>query len=357
MPIQRSATVRISVVIPCRNEIRHIRPFLDSLVHQDVGQIEMEILIADGMSTDGTRLILREFEKRFSIVRSLDNPERIASTGLNRAIRESQGEIILRMDVHTVYAPNYLRSCIEVLCETSAENVGGPAMTRADGYVAQAIAHAFHVPFATGGAKYRDPHYEGPVRTVPYGCWRKSTLERIGLFDEDLVRGQDDELNFRIVSSGGTVWQSPRIMSWYRPRTSLPALFRQYFQNGFWKVAIIRKHGRPASWRNLVPVLCLLVFIVLLLCTVAASIDGSARGRNAFLSGLLVLAGSYFIASFAAALSVARRMGWMFFLLLPVVFATYQLSYAIGFLLALFYRPARRNVPSRTQEVMTPITK
>ena len=149
--------------------------------------------------------------------------------GLNRAIREARGEIIIRMDAHTIYAPDYVRSCVEVLQETNADNVGGPALTRADGYIAQAIALAFHTPFASGGAKFRDPRYEGPVDTVPYGCWRKSTLERIGMFDEKLVRGQDYELNVRIVSSGGTVWQSPKIISWYsaqsQPFRAVSAIF------------------------------------------------------------------------------------------------------------------------------------
>jgi succinoglycan biosynthesis protein ExoA len=245
--MEQMEDAHISVVVSCRNEIRHIRAFLESLFRQELGGMEMEVLIADGMSDDGTRMVLAEFEKRFAALRVFDNPEKIAATGLNRAIREAQGEIILRMDAHTIYAANYVRSCLEVLKETNADNVGGPALTRADGYLAQAIAHAFHAPFAVGGAKFRDPQYEGPASTVPYGCWRKSTLECIGLFDVDMVRGQDDELNFRILSSGGTVWQSPKIVSWYQPRTSLSALFWQYFQNGFWKVAAVRKHRRPAS--------------------------------------------------------------------------------------------------------------
>ena len=206
----QSQTIHVSVVVPCRNEIRHIRAFLDSVLRQELGRIEMEVLIADGMSDDGTRLVLDEFERRFAAIRVLDNPEKIVSTALNRAIREARGEIIIRMDAHTTYAPDYVRSCVEVLHETNADNVGGPALTRADGYIAQAIALAFHTPFASGGAKFRDPRYEGPVDTVTYGCWRKSTLERIGLFDEKLVRGQDYELNVRILSCGGTVWQSPK---------------------------------------------------------------------------------------------------------------------------------------------------
>lgn len=355
--MQQTEVVHVSVVVACRNEIRHIRAFLDCVLCQELGPVEMEVLIADGRSYDGTRLVLGDLKKRFPQIKILDNPEKIASAGLNRAIREAHGEIILRMDVHTIYAPNYVRSCIEVLNETNADNVGGPALTSAEGYVPQAIAHAFHTPFASGGAKFRDPRYEGSVRTVPYGCWRKSTLERFGLFDAKLARGQDDELNFRIVSSGGTVWQSPRIISWYQPRPSLSALFRQYFQNGFWKVAVAWKHGRPASWRNLVPGLCLFVGIVLLFSAAGAGMRGSVGWQNAFLAVWSALVALYFLASFASAFSVAGREGWEFLPLLPIVFATYHLSYALGFLFALLYRPATWDQPHPIRKVLTAITK
>jgi succinoglycan biosynthesis protein ExoA len=349
--------VHVSVVVPCRNEIRHIRAFLDSIFRQELGQIEMEVLIADGMSDDGTRLVLGEFERRFAALRVLDNPEQIVSTGLNRAIREAKGEIIIRMDVHTIYASNYVRSCVEVLNETNADNVGGPALTRADDYISQAIAYAFHTPFASGGAKFRDPRYEGPVDTVTYGCWRKSTLERIGMFDETLVRSQDDELNRRLVSNGGKVWQSPKIISWYRPRNTLSALAWQYFQYGFWKVAVIRKHRRLASWRNLVPGSCLFAGVVLLLGAGAARLSGSVWWRDVFLAEWFALVSLYSIASFASAFSVARRKGWMVLPVMPVVFATYHLSYALGFLLAVLYRPADWNRPHPMRKVLTAITR
>ena len=355
--MQQSEALRISVVVSCRNEIRHIRAFLESLFGQELGAIEMEVLVADGMSADGTRIVLGEFEKEYAALRVIDNAEKIAAAGLNRAIREAQGEIILRMDAHSIYAPDYVRTCVEVLRETKAQNVGGPALTRAHGYLQQAIAHGFHAPFAVGGAKYRDPHYEGPASTVPYGCWRKSTLDCVGLFDEDLVRGQDDELNFRILSSGGTVWQSPRIVSWYQPRATLSALFRQYFQNGFWKVAAIRKHGRPASLRNLVPVSCLSVGIALPMCAAAARLGASPEWQSVYLSVWLTLACLYFGASLVAAFAIVRREGWKFLPLLPIVFATYQLSYALGFLLALLYRPAAGKRPNSLPKVVTTISR
>jgi hypothetical protein len=250
-----------------------------------------------------------------------------------------------------------VRSCVEVLHETKADNVGGPALTRANGYIAQTIAHAYHTSFARGGAKFHDSRYEGSVATVPYGCWRKSTLERIGEFDERLVRSEDFELNLRIVSCGGTVWQSPKITSWYWPRSSLSGLFGQNFQYGFWKVAIIRKHRRITSWGNLVPGSSVLAGAILPMFAVGASLGGSAWWRKIFLDEWLALVGVYFIASLPSAFSVAMRKGWKFLPFMPVVFAVYHLSYAFGSLLAFLYRPAAWDRPNRARKILSAITR
>ena len=132
-------------------------------------------------------------------IRVIDNPGRIVSTGLNAAIRTARGDIVVRLDAHTAYAPDYIRRCVDVLESTGADNVGGPARTRANGRLGQAISAAYHNPFGSGGARFHNEEFEGYVDTVIYGCWRKTTLEQLGLFDEALVRNQDDELNFRLV--------------------------------------------------------------------------------------------------------------------------------------------------------------
>src|SRR6267378_4974329 len=305
--MQASENIRVSVIVACRNERKHIRNCLDSLCRQALGDIKIEVLIADGMSDDGTRQILDLYRRIVLPLRVIDNRDKIASAGLNAAIRAARGEIIIRMDAHSEYAPDYIRRCLEVLCETSADNVGGPALTRADGYLGRAIALAYHCAFSCGGAKFHDVEYEGYVDTVPYGCWRKSTLERIGLFDESLSRNQDDELNLRLISSGGRIWQSPRIVSWYRPRATPTALFRQYFQYGFWKVSVIRQHTKPGSWRHLIP---------------GASLSGSASWRSAFITACAGFAALYCAVSGGAAFLIARRRGWRFLPVLPIIFAT-----------------------------------
>jgi len=331
----------VSVIVACRNEARHIRKFMDSVLAQQTHGIEWELLIADGMSDDGTSDLIRDYARRNPQVRPLENSGKIVSTGLNTAIRAANGEIIIRMDAHTEYQSDYIRKCVDTLRATDADNVGGPARTRAESYIGRAIAAAYHSRFSTGGGRFHQVSFEGYVDTVTYGCWYKTTLERLGLFDETLVRNQDDELNLRLIRQGGRIWQSPRIVSWYHLRSSLSGLFRQYYQYGFWKVPVIRKHRIPASWRHLVPG-CFLIWIVTL--GVAAVISWMARSPLLPLSlGLLAgTSGIYLLACIAASLPSSRR-DWTILPVLPWVFMIYHFSYGLGFLFGMIYWPLHRS--------------
>ena len=327
-----NAKIRISIISACRNESRHIREFLESLLSQNMEGMTWEAVIADGMSTDGTREHLKQYASKHPQIRFIENPGRIVSTGLNEAIRAAHGEIILRMDAHTRYAPDYCVRCVETLESTGADNVGGPARTSADGLLPRAIAAAYHSPFSTGGAKFHDPSYEGQVDTVTYGCWRKTTLERLGGFDEALIRNQDDELNLRLIRSGGIIWQNPRILSWYSPRATIAGLFNQYFQYGFWKVAVIRKHGKPGSWRHLVPAGFALANGMLALLIAISSIAHASKLLLLFSGAWGGIALLYISASLIASSMAANQHGWQLFPYLPLVFSAYHLSYGAGFL-------------------------
>src|SRR5579859_5374741 len=193
----------VSIVLPCRNEQGYIQDCLQSILNQQPPDGGIEILAADGMSTDGTRDYLSAMARNHPQLRILDNPGRIVSTGLNAAIREARGDIIVRMDAHTTYASDYVQQCLAVLKETGADNVGGPMQTTATTYKERAIRAVFHSAFAVGGARSHLANYEGYVDTVIYGCWEKGLFQRIGCFDEELVRNQDDEHNFRLVRGGG----------------------------------------------------------------------------------------------------------------------------------------------------------
>lgn len=326
----------VSIVIPCRNERGYIQECLESVLKQEQPEGGLEILVADGISTDGTREYLERMTTEHPQIHIIDNPGRIVSTGLNTAIRAARGAIIVRMDAHTTYAPDYVRQCLAVLSETGADNVGGPAQTTATTYMERAIRAVFHSGFGVGGARSHQAGYEGYVDTVTYGCWRREIFERIGYFDAELVRNQDDEHNFRLTRAGGEIYQSPRICSWYHVRGSLKALFRQYMQYGYWKVLVIRKHGMPASWRHLVPgafVGCLCLLGVL-------GIFWSPALWAA--AGLAIL---YAAAAVAAAAAIASRADWILFPVLPVVIACFHFGYGYGFLRGVLDFVIRNNAP------------
>ena len=321
MPEQR----RISIISPCRNERDYIAGFVASLLAQERPEsCQLEVLIADGISDDGTREILDALAARHPTLTVVSNPGRIVSKALNAAIRAAAGDVIVRMDAHTTYARDYVRACVETLERTGADNVGGPWRAAGEGYLQQAIALVSHSPFASGGGRSHALDYEGEVDTVYLGCWRKEVFERVGLFDEELVRNQDDELNLRIVRSGGRVWQSPAIRSSYAPRSSLANLFSQYKQYGYWKVRVIQKHTLPASLRHVVPG----AFVFGLLALAALSLAWSpARALLA-----LVLA-AYAAANLVASVHTCVAAGTFRYLpVIPIVFAAYHVGYGYGFL-------------------------
>ncbi len=333
---QTASRLSVSVIVPCRNEVNTVDSFLNSLRKQELTGVDWEVVIADGMSDDGTREKLQRMCDQDSRIRVIENPLRIASTGLNAAIRAARNDFILRMDVHTEYKPDYIRRSIELLTRSGAASVGGACIARGTNYVGKAIAAAFHSGFAVGGARWHKPTHEGPTDTVHLGCWRREVLEQVGLFDETLVRNQDDELNLRLRRAGGIIWQSPEIVAWYYPRASLSALFRQYFQYGFWRVAVLRKHRLPGAWRQVAPA----GFVVANLIIVAGVILRGIVG-NGPLPWLTAAAASfdvtYLLASLVAAFITAKRDGWTLFPVLPFVFATYHVSYGVGFVLGIFY--------------------
>jgi len=317
--------VSVSIIVPCRNEISYISKCLNSILSQNAPGYRIEILVADGMSDDGTREVLERIAAINSNIRIVDNPGRIVSTGLNAAIRAATGKFVIRVDVHTEYDENYILQCVEILKQSGADNVGGPARTKAGSYMQTAICLAYHSPFSVGGSRFHNVEYEGYVDTVTYGCWSRQKLLDLGMFDEDLVRNQDDELNLRIIRSGGKIWQSPKIRSWYYPRASLLGLFRQYMQYGYWKVRVIQKHKIPASIRHLVP--GTFVFTLILLAVL------SLFSTNARLC-LVILICIYLTANlFASVITCRERRNLKYLPILPIVFAGYHLGYGAGFLL------------------------
>jgi len=332
----------VSVIVPCRNEIDYIRPCIESLLRQQPLPCGFEIIVADGMSEDGTRSVLAELAQSDPRVRVIDNPARGISAGLNAAIRASRGNIIIRADAHSDYADDYLVCCVETLIRTGADNVGGPARTRVRGYVQQAVAAAYHAPMVVGGARFHQIGHAGFVDTVTYGCWRRAIFTRVGLFDETLARNEDDELNLRITRSGGKIWQSPAIRSWYYPRQTLDSLFQQYYQYGYWKVHVIRKHRAYASIRHLIPGFMVFSGMLGLLLS-----PFSNHARLALAIGIAV----YVVFVGLASVQAARKKGWRLLPILPVVILSFHLSYGIGFLFGFFDVFLKRTPPQQVEKL------
>lgn len=316
----------VSVIAPCRNERLHVGAFCDAVAAQQLPEsVALEVLVADGGSDDGTRELLAERaakDPRFVLV---DNPGRIVSSGLNRCLERARGEVIVRMDLHSDYAPDYIAECLAALERSGADNVGGPWRAECDedheGLTQDAIAAAFQSRWVVGGARSRDLAYEGPVDTVYLGCWPRASFDRYGRFDESLVRNQDDEHNLRLARRGAKVWQSARIVSSYRPRETLGQLFHQQLQYGYWKPFVMRKHGRAASLRQLVPGAFVAVMGLLAL---AGLVSAVAR------SGFVALGNLYALYTLAASVAIAREAGWVLLPRLPFVIAAYHLGYGLG---------------------------
>jgi succinoglycan biosynthesis protein ExoA len=319
--LHKERAIHASIVIPCRNEVSSIAGLLHFLL--ETGGRDCEVIVADGMSDDGTRDILRDLSMRHPRIVVVDNPKRSTSAGLNLAIRRASGEIIIRMDAHTRYAKDYVARCIEISNETGADNVGGPQLAEAQGFVASSIAVACHSPIAVGGSRIHDPAYEGPTDSVIYGVWRRGIFDRIGFFDEELARNQDGEFNRRIIAHGGSIWQTPRIRSWYRPRDDLRSVFRQYSQYGYWKVREIGKYRSAASMRHLVP--------AAFLGTAGALLIAGFLYEPA-MPLFIALVACYLMFLIVSALPLcARERAWTRLPLIPLVFACMQIGYGYGF--------------------------
>jgi glycosyltransferase involved in cell wall biosynthesis len=318
---------QVSVIVPCRNERRYIEGFCAGVLRQQLAPgWQLQLVIADGQSDDGTRELLQHIAAAEPRVLWIDNPARIVSTGLNAALSRASGEAIVRMDVHTEYADDYVAQCLAVQAETGADNVGGPWRAEPDaraGAMQQAVAAAFQSRWVAGGALSRDLGYNGWVDTVYLGSWPRASFERFGGFDEQLVRNQDDEHNLRIVKGGGRVWQSSRIRSVYRPRATLSQVFRQYLQYGYWKPFVMKKHGQAASLRHLVPG----IFVALLV--VLALLAGMAAWPVLALAGLYVLG----ILAMTLAVAHAQALPWRVLLRVPAVIAAYHVGYGMGSLI------------------------
>lgn len=318
---------RVSIVIPMRNEGPTIKRCLGSVLRQDYPEGFMEVLVADGRSTDDSRSKVEQIAQHDARVRIIDNPAQIVPAALNRAIRAATGEIVVRVDGHTEVASDYVRRAVECLERTGAQVVGGPMRCAGGGLVGDAIAMATSSRFGIGNSYFHYGDREREVDSVYMGVFRRSVFEAVGWFDEELVCNQDDEFNYRVRRAGGRVVMCPRIRSLYRNRTSLRALARQYWRYGYYKARVLQKHPQTMSWRHAVPPLFVLA-VVGSFCLWPAG----GWGKVPF----ALLTASYGAAAAAAAAGNLRRQGAAVACILPLVFATIHIAWGTGMLTGLW---------------------
>jgi len=315
--------------MPVRNEARYIQRALDSVLSQTYPAGMTEIFVADGMSKDGTREIIERYCESHTNLHLIDNPGKIVPTGLNAALRRANGQVIIRVDGHCQIAPDYVQRCIAYLSAANhgagdVDGVGGPIETVGETYTARVIAAAMSSRFGVGGSAFRTIKDRTMiVDSVAFPAYTREIVHKAGLYDEELVRDQDDEYNYRIRELGGVLLLASDLGSKYYSRSSLPSLWRQYFQYGCWKVRVLQKHPRQMKLRQFVPG----IFVGALLISSLLAIF-SPLGR--FL--LTAIIGFYLLVDMAASLLTAARDGWRYLPLLPLVYGILHLGYGFGFL-------------------------
>ena len=306
-------------MVPARDAGRDLRRCLTAVLAQDYPG-SLEVAVAVGPSQDDTLAVAEEVAAADPRVRVVDNPSGRTPAGLNAAIAATTAPVVARVDAHAVLPPGYLRRAAVTLRESGADNVGGVQAAQGESPFERAVALAMTSRAGVGNASFHYGGKAGATDTVYLGVFRRSALERVGGFDESLVRNQDYELNWRIRESGGVVWLDPALRVQYRPRPSLSALARQYYEYGLWKRVVLRRHPSSLRLRQLAPPVALV-----------ANATGLALGL-VWRRQLLVVPGAYAAALLAVAAAAARRESPTVALRLPAVLATMHHAWGWGFL-------------------------
>jgi succinoglycan biosynthesis protein ExoA len=324
---------KVSVLIPCRNEVQYIERCIHSVCSFDQPAGGFEVIVIDGMSTDGTRELLSRLKNKFPELVVIDNPRKIVPSAMNLGIQNAKGEYIIRADARCIHPKSYLCDLVELSEKTGADNVGGVLVPQfGNGYTQNAIALAYKGRISMGGALRDRGDFVGETDTVYGGCFKRKRLLEVGMYDESMVRNQDDELSFRLREMGGKIIQDGNIKIQYYPRNSFRHLFKQFMQYGYWKVTVIKKHSQQASLRHFLPAVLVLSFV-----TLGLLIPFTIYG----LYGFLIYSGSYFMAVGLFSFKSAYNLNWRF---LPgVIFAIFliHISFGIGFIIGSICRPFR----------------
>jgi succinoglycan biosynthesis protein ExoA len=328
----------VSIIVPCFNEQTTICKLLEAIYAQTFPRLDLEVVIADGMSTDSTRSQIALFADSHPDlhIAVVDNLKRIIPAGLNCALKEAQGEIIVRLDAHSMPRPDYVLRCVAGLEAGLGDNVGGvwEIQPGAHTWLGRSIAVAAAHPLGVGDALYRHSSKAALVDTVPFGAFKRELLALVGFFDETLLTNEDYEFNARIRKSGGKIWLDPSIRSLYIARGSLTELGRQYFRYGFWKWRMLRRYPGTLRWRQALPPLFVLSLLGLALLGLFLALPRLLLAAEIVLYALVLLA--------AGVQAALRRRRFSLVLGLPLAISVMHISWGAGFLWSIINRIATR---------------
>ena len=322
----------LSVICPIYNEERYIGHFLDSILQQDFPKDNLEILLVDGMSKDKTRETIADYSAKFPCLRLVDNPQQTVPYAMNNGIKSAKGDVIIRLDAHAEYPSNYFSVLVQKLNELEgAENVGGICVTLPcnDTLTAVAIAECLSNKFGMGNSYFRVGAKDVmSVDTVPFGCFRKSLFDKVGLYDTDMIRNQDDELNGRIIKNGGKIYLLPDVKIKYFARDKISKVRKMFYQYGLYKPLGNKKLGSPATVRQFFPLLFVIGLVVgILLCFIFPVLWP-------LYAAVIVL--HFLIGAFEGVKSAKKTGKFGCFFVMPYIFLNMHISYGIGYLHGLY---------------------
>lgn len=314
----------ITVICPVYNEEEYIENVLKFFI--DAQPEDKELILVDGGSTDRTVEIIEKWADKFSNIRILQNKNKFVPYALNLAIKNSNGDPIIRLDAHTIYEKNYFEKILETFEKTNADIVGGPMRKIGFTDFQKAVAYATSSPFGIGDSKIHKSDYNGESDHVYLGAWKRKLFDEIGYFDEKLIRNQDDEFHYRAKSFGKKIYLSSEIISYYFPRKTFRSLFKQYFEYGLFKPIVLKKIKSEIKLRHLIPALFAIYILLLPLIVLL---------NKFFLIPLLIYFLLSFIFTFQSKENFKRKL--LIFVLFPIIHFAYGFGSILGFA-RIFYK-------------------
>ena len=319
----------VSAIVLCRNEEKFIGKCLDSIIANDYPKEKLEVLVVDGMSEDRTREIVEKYRKEHLFIRLINNSKKLTPFAFNEGIRNSNGELVMIMSAHATYGKDYIKKCVSASHKYNAENVVGiwKILPRGDGFIDKAIVLALSSSFGVGNAKYRtdsDKKKEAEyVDTGAYGCYKKSVFENVGLFNENLSRGQDMEFNLRLKMAGGKTILVPDAVVYYSARTDFKSFYKHNFRNGVWAIIPFKYSTMlPVSFRHLVP----LAFVSSLIISGILSLF-----LPIFIWPFLFIICSYFLCNIYFSIKIAvKKKDIRYFFMMPIIYSSLHTTYGLG---------------------------